>query len=81
MIDKTGTAETTTAVFQSHRVEKRHLNYATQRYLHVLGPMPKRTLEMLVDLGLTDAEIASYQKLPDHVVTELRQLWDITPSD
>lgn len=59
---------------QSKRDE---LPYALQRYMHILGPTPKRCLEMFVDLGLSDPEIARYFKIPTDIVTELRQVWRI----
>ncbi|PXW68063.1 hypothetical protein C7964_104153 [Loktanella sp. PT4BL] len=48
-----------------------------QKYVHTLGPTPKRCLEALSDLGLTDAEIGRYFRIPDNVVTQLRELWKI----
>lgn len=48
-----------------------------QKYLHVLGPRPKRSLETFADLGLTDPEIARYFKIPTAVVTDFRQIWKI----
>ena len=65
-----------------HGRAKRHdMSLELQKYTHILGPMPKRRLEMLVDLGLSDTEIALYHKMPNHVVTELRQIWDIAAVD
>ena len=40
---------------QSGREE---LTQDLQKYMHVLGPTPKYCLETLVDLGLSDPEIA-----------------------
>ena len=48
-----------------------------QKYIHTLGPMPKRCLEAFADLGLSDAEIARYFRIPDDVVTRLREIWNI----
>ncbi len=48
-----------------------------QKYMHVMGPAPKRCLETLADLGLSDPEIARYFKIPDSIVTGLRQVWRI----
>lgn len=48
-----------------------------QKYLHVLGPMPKRSLETFADLGLTDDEIGRYFRMPCERVTELREIWHI----
>lgn len=48
-----------------------------QKYMHVIGPTPKRCLETLTDLGLSDLEIGDYFKIPKDVVTELRRVWKI----
>ena len=48
-----------------------------QKYVHTLGPTPKRCLEALYDLGLTDAEIGRYFRIPHTVVTQLREIWKI----
>jgi hypothetical protein len=48
-----------------------------QKYLHVLGPTPKRCLETLADLGMSDPEIGRYFKIPSDVVTDLRHAWRI----
>ena len=53
------------------------LSYELQKYLHVLGPTPKRCLETLADLGLSDPEIARYFKIPISIVTALRLVWKI----
>ncbi|PUB12431.1 hypothetical protein [Yoonia sediminilitoris] len=50
------------------------------KYLHILGPTPKRTLEALADLGLSDDEIARYFSMPCHLVTRLREFWKIDGS-
>ncbi len=50
---------------------------ASLHHLQELGPMPKATLEALVDLGLTDAEIAGYFGVPKSFVTTLANFWDI----
>jgi hypothetical protein len=62
------------AQIQSKRNE---LTYELQKYMHVLGPTPKRCLETLADLGLTDPEIGRYLKVPTDIVTKLRQVWTI----
>ena len=59
---------------QSSREE---LTHELQKYMHVLGPTPKRCLETLADLGLTDPEIARYFKIPLSVVSDLRDVWKI----
>lgn len=48
-----------------------------REYMQMLGPAPRICLEMLVDLGLTDDEIACYFKMPSAIVTGLRQVWKI----
>lgn len=48
-----------------------------QKYMHTLGPTPKRCLETFADLGLSDAEIARYFQIPHDVVTRLRETWNI----
>lgn len=55
------------------------LSCELQRYLHLLGPTPKRTLESFSDLGLSDPEIGQYFEIPDDIVTRLRQVWNIRP--
>ena len=59
---------------QSHRCE---LTHNLQKYMHILGPTPKRCLESLADLGLNDCESARYFKIPKDTVTDLRQVWKI----
>ena len=49
-----------------------------QRYVHLLGPMPKSCLEAFVDLGLSDAEIGKYFRIPQDIVTQLREFWNIS---
>ena len=56
------------------------LAYELQKYIHAIGPTPKRCLETLVDLGLSDPEIARYFKIPKDVVTDLRCVWNIEGS-
>ena len=57
--------------------ERPELTPELQRYLHVLGPTPKRCLETLADIGLSDGEIGHYFKMPCTLVTELRDIWRI----
>ena len=56
---------------------RRDLAPELQRYLHVLGPMPKCSLETFADLGLSDEEIGRYFRMPCKRVTELREIWHI----
>lgn len=56
---------------------RRDLASELQKYLHVLGPMPKRSLEIFADLGLSDDEIGRYFRMPCKRVTELREIWKI----
>lgn len=58
----------------SPRVE---LSPEAQKYLHILGPTPKRCLETLADLGLSDCEIGRYFRMPSALVTDLREIWKI----
>jgi len=53
------------------------LSQDLHKYIHVLGPTPKRSLEMFADLGLSDPEIARYFKIPTDIVTDLRHIWKI----
>ena len=53
------------------------LGYELQKYLHVLGPQPKRSLETFIDLGLSDAEIAQYFKMDEQHITDLREVWNL----
>jgi hypothetical protein len=59
---------------QSKRDE---LSRELQKHVHTLGPTPKRCLETLADLGLSDPEIARYFKIPKDIVTVLRRVWSI----
>ncbi len=54
-----------------------HLTYDVQKTLHVLGVKPKKSLETLVDLGLSDDEIARYFRIDEDHVSKLRQIWSI----
>ena len=60
--------------------ERPELTPELQKYLHILGPTPKRCLEMLADLGLSDDEIGRYFRMPCKRVTELRDIWNIAGS-
>ncbi len=59
------------------QISRYELPLEFQKYLHVLGPTPKRCLETLTDLGLSDADIARYYNMPRRAVTDLRQIWKI----
>ena len=61
--------------------QRHELAPEVQKFVHVLGPMPRRCLAALADLGLTDAEIGHYFKMPCDHVTELRIMWDISGAD
>jgi len=56
------------------------LTVQLQKYMHLLGPTPKRCLETFADLGLSDAEIGHYFRIPHDVVTQLREIWKIDGS-
>lgn len=57
--------------------KRAELTYETQKYMHALGPTPKRCLEALADLGLSNPEIARYLKIPKGIVKDLREVWHI----
>lgn len=57
--------------------ERPELTPELQKYMHVIGPAPKRCLETLADLGLCDDEIGRYFRMPRRFVTELRDIWKI----
>ena len=62
------------AVIAKHGSELPHqLRGAAEAF----GPMPRRSLAALVDLGLTDREIGRYHALPRNRVSELRSIWGI----
>lgn len=48
-----------------------------RKYVDILGPFPKQSLEALSDLGLSDSEIARYHTIPRRCVSELRTIWHI----
>lgn len=52
-----------------------------RRIAETLGPAPRDALSALVGYGLNDRDIARYHRLPLDMVTELRDLWGITPDD
>jgi hypothetical protein len=56
---------------------RNELPHELQKYMHVLGPTPKRCLETLADLGLSDPKIGRCFKIPKDIVTDLRQVWKI----
>lgn len=51
-----------------------------RRIAETLGDRPRHALSALVGYGLNDADIARYHRLPDQVVTELRDFWGIVPN-
>ena len=56
---------------------RHELTHELQKYIHILGPTPKRCLETLADLGMSDPEIARYFKIPPNIITDLRRVWNI----
>ena len=48
-----------------------------QKYMHTLGPTPKMCMETFADLGLSDAEIGRYFRIPRDVVSQFREIWKI----
>ena len=47
------------------------------RHLAALGPTPRNSLEALVDLGLSDGEMARYFKVPETSISKLCHVWGI----
>lgn len=45
------------------------------KHIRALGRMPKVSLEIFADLGLTDAEIGRYFMVPQHCIRNLRKLF------
>ncbi|HEY9040157.1 MAG TPA: hypothetical protein VIN05_14585 [Roseovarius sp.] len=45
--------------------------------IRALGPTPKTSVEVLVDLGLSDVEIAQYFGVQQTCIVSLRKIWDI----
>lgn len=52
-------------------------SFGLPKYAHAFGPMPKTSLEVFADLGLTDSEIARYFNVPQTCITRLRSIWNI----
>ncbi|WP_439154197.1 hypothetical protein [Yoonia sp.] len=48
-----------------------------RKYIAALGPAPKNTLETLVDLSMTDDDIARYFRVPCRCISQLREIWNI----
>ena len=51
-----------------------------RRIAETLGARPRHALSALVGYGLSDGDIARYHRLPDEVVTQLRDFWGILPN-
>lgn len=49
--------------------------HEARRVMIVLGPMPRATLNALVDYGMSDAEISRYFRLPTDTVSALIQYY------
>jgi hypothetical protein len=45
--------------------------------IRALGPTPRISLEVLVDLGLSDVEIARYFDVSQTCIVSLRKIWGI----
>lgn len=52
-------------------------SHELRQHLLALGPSPKESLEMFVDLGLSDGEMARYFKVPDTSISKLCHIWGI----
>ncbi|MFQ1701617.1 hypothetical protein ACJ5NV_13590 [Loktanella agnita] len=61
----------------------RYDRQSRERAIHIdddlpaLGPDPKASLEIFVDLGLSDDEIATYFGVQPRMISSLRKIWDI----
>ena len=47
------------------------------KHIAALGPAPRRSLEVFVDLGLSDGEMARYFKVPETCISQLCHIWSI----
>ena len=65
------------ALTSTSSTPRAELTNQLQKYMHTLGPTPKRCLETFADLGLSDSEIGRYFRIPYEVVTQLREVWGI----
>ena len=48
-----------------------------RKLLAALGPSPRKSLEVFVDLGLSDDEIARDFKVPETYISKLCHIWGI----
>ncbi|MCO4846500.1 MAG: hypothetical protein KC448_00830 [Yoonia sp.] len=53
------------------------LPHPLRQHINALGVMPKTSLEVFADLGLSDGDIARYFEVPLTCITKLREIWDI----
>lgn len=47
---------------------------AIRNCLSAMGPIPRGSMKAMIDLGLTDEEVARYFRVPRTAVSTLRQL-------
>lgn len=81
-IDRRGRATKRAPVAQgtSRRRYSQARSEAIRNCLSAMGPIPRGSLTAMIDLGLTDAEVARYFCVPHSAVSTLRQLWGIQRS-
>lgn len=48
-----------------------------RKHVAALGPSPRESLEVFVDLGLSDDEMARYFKVPKTSISKLCHIWGI----
>lgn len=48
-----------------------------RKHVAALGPAPRKSLEVFVDLGLSDGEMARYFKVPETCISKLCHIWGI----
>ncbi|WP_298865136.1 hypothetical protein [uncultured Sulfitobacter sp.] len=48
-----------------------------RQQIAALGPLPRESLEVFVDLGLSDGEMARYFKVPETCISKLCHIWGI----
>ncbi len=58
-----------------HVAPGKELPLRLREQVRALGPMPKTCLEVFVDLGLSDGEIARYFDVPQACITKLCDIW------
>lgn len=75
-IDRRGRATRRAPVAQAtslRRYSQAH-SEAIRNCLSAMGPIPRGSMKAMIDLGLTDEEVARYFRVPRTAVSTLRQL-------